>query len=208
MDTLAFIGLSFFALFAGTIPPGMINMSIAKITLSKNKRNGLLAALGAFTANILQAVICILLTKYLTRLISIQANMLKIGAFVFAGLTLYFLYAAIVNKPLEQEISKKDGRKSFVKGFFITTLNVLLIPYLILISTQLNQIVDNAFSLGYIILFSLSAASGTFSALYFYIWMTLKLQKRTELLAKYANIFMASLLFVLLTITLIRLYYV
>lgn len=208
METVKFIAIAFFALFAGGTPPGLINMYIAKITLSKNKKNGVYAAWGAFTANIIQAVVCILLTKFLTKRFSIPGNTLKIGVFLFAGLTIYFLIATLRNGPIKQEIKKKDSGRSFAKGFFMTCLNVLLIPYFIFIGTQLNLTVDNPFSFWYIALFAVSAGLGTFSILYLYVIMALHLQKRTNLIVKYANAFMTLLMFILFSVTLIRLYYV
>lgn len=206
METTKFIAVAFFALFAGGTPPGMINMSVAKITLAKNKKNGLYAALGAFSANLIQAFICILLAQYLTQRISIQANMLKISVFIFAGLLIYFIYEAIRNKPVNSDISKKDSRKSFAKGFLITSLNVLIIPYMTFIGTRLHKQVENAFDPLHIFLFCFSTAAGTFTILYLYIIMVQRLKKRMRLLAKYANIFMAFLMFVLLIISLFRLY--
>ncbi len=208
METVKFIAIAYFALFAGGTAPGLINMYIAKITISKDKKNGIYAAWGAFTANIIQAVVCILLTKFLTKHFSLPGNMLKIGVFVFGGLMLYFLIVTIRNKPIKQEIKKKDSGRSFVKGFLMTCLNVLLIPYFIFIGTQLNITVDNAFSFWYIALFAISAGLGTFSILYLYVIMALHLQKRTNLIVKYANTFMTILMFILFTITLMRLYYV
>ncbi len=207
METVKFIAIAFFALFIGGTPPGLINMFVAKITLSKDKKNGISAAWGAFTANLIQAVLCILLAKVITKHFSIQADTLRIGIFVFAGLAIYFLIAALRNKPIEQKINPKDSRKSFAKGFFMTCLNVLLIPYFIIIGTQLNITVDNAFSFWYIALFAVSAALGTFSILYLYVIMALHLQKRTNLMVKYANVFMAGMMFILFTITLIRSFY-
>lgn len=207
METVKFIGIAFFALFAGGTPPGLINMYIAKITISKGKKNGISAAWGAFTANLIQASLCILFTKYLTKNFSIEGDLLVIGLFVFAFLAIYFLIMAIINPPIKPKVDKKGSRKSFAKGFGMTCLNVLLIPYFIFIGTQLDITVENAFSFWYIALFAISAGMGTFTILYLYAVVASRLQKRTNLIAKYANTFMAVMMFVLFTITLIRYLY-
>ncbi len=204
METAKFISYIYFAAFAGVIPPGLVNMAVAKIAISKDKKNGIYAAIGVCVVNFLHALIAVLMARYILKHTGIQDNMLKIGVAVFAGLTVYFFAAAIKNKPQETKVRKKDSKRSFAKGFFVANLNILPIPYFVFISTQLNT--KGGFDWWHIFLFAFSAAAGTFTVLYFYVVAFMKIQKRTQLLSKYANYFMAALMFVLFLITLYRAY--
>ncbi len=207
MKTAEFILYTYFAAFAGVVPPGLVNMAVAKVALKKNKRNGIYAALGVCVVNFIHALIAILAARYLIRHVSIQDDMLRIGVGVFAGLAIYFLIVAIRNKPHTTNSKRHNSGRSFVKGFFIANLNILPIPYFVFISTQLKTTSGDSYDWWHILLFSISAAVGTFTILYLYIVTFLRLEKHTNLLLKYANYFMAGLMFILSIITLFRVYY-
>lgn len=206
MEILKYISIFFIASFIGGIPPGLVNMSVAKVVLKKDKKNAYLTAIGACLALFLQGVIGISMAKYIIKETSIQANMLKIGVVIFGLLSAYFLIAALKNKPLKTS-SKKHSGKSIVKGFFISALNILPIPYYIIISTQLSADMRGFYTWPRTLLFAFAIACATFLVLYIYISAFLKLQKRTNLLVKYANFFMALLMFVIFVITLFRVIY-
>lgn len=208
METAKFISFVFFAAFAGVVPPGLVNIAVAKIALEKDKRNGVFAAIGAGLMIFIYAFIAILAARYILRHTNIQMNMLKTGAIVFALLTVYFLVVALKNKARPPKKVKESSHRSFAKGFLIAGLNILPIPYFVFISTQLNSGVIDPYSWTFVFLFALSAGAGTFAILYIYIWVFVKIEKHTEVISRYANYFMAVLMFVLFIITLIRMYHV
>lgn len=207
MEIFKYILVFFFGGFAGGIAPGLINMSVAKIALLKDKKNGLYASLGGSLVNFIHVFVAILMTKYIMKHTSITGNMLKVGLIVFAVLTLYFVIVAFQDKPVRTELSKKDSRKSFAKGFFIANLNILPIPYFVVISSQLSANLQETYNLLHIAIFSLSAAIGTYLIFYIYVATFLKLGERSAILTRYANYFMAGLMFVLTVVTFFRLYY-
>ena len=204
MEILKYILIFFFASFVGSVPPGLVNLSVAKVVLKKDLKNAYITAIGACLALFFQAMIGILMAKFIIKQTSVQANMLKIGVIIFGFLSVYFLVVAIKNKPLKNTPSKKESRKSFAKGFFISAINVLPIPYYIIISSQLQTDMRAFYSWPLIFLFSFVVACATFLVFSLYINAFLKLQKRTNLLIKYANFFMAGLMFIIFIITLFR----
>lgn len=207
MEILKFISIFFFASFVGSAPPGLVNLSVAKVVLNKNKKNAYIAAAGACVALFLQGMIGILMAKYIIKQSDIQANMLKIGVVIFALLTIYFLVVAIRNKPIKTKVSSHDSKKSFAKGFFISVLNVLPIPYYIIISSQIRTDMMEYYSWPKILIFSLAITSAMFLVLSIYITAFVKMQKRTNVMIKYANFIMAGMMFIIFLITLIRVLY-
>lgn len=204
MEILKYISIFFIASFIGGIPPGLVNMSVAKVVLKKDKKNAYLTAIGACLALFLQGIIGISMAKYFIKQNSIQANLLKIGVVIFGLLAVYFLIAALKNKPLKTNSSKKRSGKSIVKGFFISALNILPIPYYVIISTQISPDLRGFYTWPLTLLFAFTVAFANFVVLSIYISTFLKLQKRTNLLVKYANFFMALLMFIIFLITLFR----
>lgn len=181
-------------------------MTVAKTCVEKDKRNGIYVAIGACIVNFLHAFLAILLAKYIFSHPTFRDVLLKVGLVVFAGLTVYFIIAAQKDKPKKTELSKKDSRRSFVKGFVIANLNIFPIPYFVFISTELSTNATNTYDWLHIFLFALSASLGTFSILYIYVVSFVKINKNTKSLSKYANYFMAVLMLVLFVITIFRIY--
>lgn len=204
MEIVKYISIFFFAAFVGGVPPGLVNMSVAKIVLKKNKKQAYIAAIGSCSAIYIQTLIGILMAKYIIKQAAFQENLLKIGVVIFGFLTIYFLVAAIKNKPIKNKPSQKDGHKSLARGFFVSAINVLPIPYYLLISTQLSTDMRDFYSWPRMILAGFSVALATFLVLSLYITAIVRLEKKTTLLVKYANFFMAALMFAIFAITLYR----
>lgn len=205
METAKFIVFTYFAAFAGVIPPGLVNMTVAKTCVEKDKRNGIILAIGACIINFLHAFIAILLCKYIFDHPSIREVLLKIGLVVFVGLTIYFFIAARRKKE-KPKTSKKEKQKSFVHGVVIANLNIFPIPYFVFISTELSANASHTYDWLHIILFSLAACLGTFTVLYLYAISFVKINKHTDSFSKYANYFMSALMLVLVIITIFRIY--
>lgn len=204
MELTQFVTLTFLAAFAGVLPPGLVNMTVAKTALEKDKKNGLYATIGVCIVNFIHAFIAILMAKYIFSHPSIHSVILEFALIVFTALAVYFIFAAWRNKPIKPRESKKESKRSFAKGFLVANLNILPIPYFVFISIELSPGSNSTYDWLHIILFSLAATLGTFTVLYLYIVSFVKLEKRMKSLTKYANYFMAVLMIALVIITLIR----
>ncbi len=205
MDTVKLALAAYFAAFAGITPPGLVNMAVAKISLEKDRRNGVYAALGAALVNFIHAFIAIMTAKYIINHPDVYDTILKIGTVVFAGLAIYFFVSRKKGaKPQKTELTKKDSRLSFVKGFLITNLNILPIPYFVFISMTFAPKSGEPFGWLQIILFSLATSLATFSVLYIYVVSFVKLEKHLKSFTEKANYFMGALMLILFVITLIR----
>lgn len=205
MEIAEFVAITYFAAFAGVIPPGLVNMTVAKTCVEKDKRNGIIVSIGACIVNFIHALIAILMSKYIFDHPSVRGILLKIGLVVFIGLTIYFFIAARKKKSAPKP-SKKDKRRSFVKGIVIANLNIFPIPYFVFVSSELSTNGSHTFDWLHVFLFALAASLGTFSVLYAYVVSFAKINKHTESFSKYANYFMSALMFVLVIITIFRIY--
>lgn len=202
MEYLIIVLFVAFAAFVAVIPPGLVNIAVAKIALQKNKKNGIYAALGVIVVNFCHALIAVLAARYLDRHTNIEDYFLRIGVTVFAFLSVYFLFAAIFpNKTIQvKEVQKRDSHRSFIKGFLVGNLNILPILYFVFVSSQLKTYVSDIYDGINVYIFALSAALGTFSILYIYIIVFLKFERYQQQLLKNANFFM-TIIMVILTIT-------
>jgi threonine/homoserine/homoserine lactone efflux protein len=59
--------IGFTAAFIGVIPPGLINMSAAKISMKEGRRNATLFSLGVCVTVMLQTYVALLFARYLEK---------------------------------------------------------------------------------------------------------------------------------------------
>ena len=195
---------TFSAAFMATVPPGLLNMNAAKVSVEKGKLNGIIFSLGVSTMIMLQAVIAVYISKYLHRNPEVVEALLKIAVLVFAFFAIYFFTAARRNlnkKRKEVDISK---RNSFFKGMLLAALNLLTIPYYSGLNIMWNATGWIKFEVWDIVIFVLAAGSGTFSVLYMYTIYFNKLENKTDRFSKNSNYVLSALMVVLLLITIYR----
>ncbi|MGO2101897.1 MAG: LysE family translocator [Psychroflexus halocasei] len=198
--------LTYLAALAGVIPPGLINMSVAKACLNRGKKAALMMAIGASIIVLLQATVSVLLSSYIFDHPFVKGMLLRTGLVILILMMLYFLLTAQQSKS-KDEISKSKSSRSFLNGLLIAVLNVFPIPYFVVLSTVFGSEFDFEFTTLNIILFALSAAVGTFTTLYAYIVFFIKIEDKTTTFKKYSNYFMAALMLILACVTVWRIYY-
>ena len=196
--------ITFFAALAGVIPPGLINMSVAKTCVERGRNNGLLVAFGASLVVVLQALIAVLLAKYIFGNPYVQNMLLRTGLVIFLIMAVFFFVKAKQGKVPKVKLSKNRGIKSLGKGMMISALNVLPIPYFCALGVALNVNGAVEYHVLAIGIFVLAAALGTFTALYFYVIFFARIQNRATTFTQYSNYFMAGLMVILMIITFIR----
>ncbi|MGB7785905.1 MAG: LysE family transporter [Salinimicrobium sp.] len=199
--------ITYFAALLGVVPPGLINMSVAKTCVKRGKKNGIYVAIGASFVVMIQALIAILLAKYIFDNPFVRNVLLRAGLVIFIILAVYFFIMGQQHKRKEVEVSPTSGVRSILKGMMIGVLNVFPIPYFVALGAALNvngsvqyHVINNA-------VFVLAASLGTFTTLYLYALFFAKIEAEGNFFAKYSNYFMAGLMLVLVIITFIRIFY-
>lgn len=197
--------ITFFAAFVGVIPPGLVNMTVAKTCVERGKRSGLVVALGASVVVLLQALIAIQLARYIFDDRWMYTMLLRTGVVIFLILGVYFFIKAKKRTSRKKfKLAKHGVVKSFLKGAMISAFNILPIPYFCMIGAALNLKGTVDYDLSTIWSFILAAASGTFSTLYLYAIFFLKIELKEDRFAKKSNYFMALLMGILMVVTLFR----
>ena len=207
METTKLFIITYFAAFAGVIPPGLINMSVAKTCLQHGKNNGVLVALGASVIVIFQALVAILLAKYIFGNPFVRIVLLRTGLVIFFIMAIFFFVKAKKSTVQKVKVSKHRGRKSFGKGLMLGILNVIPIPYFCALGTGLNITGKVEYDVMAITIFVIAAALGTFTVLYGYVLGFERIERKSATFAKYSNYFMGVLMLILVIITLIRIIY-
>ncbi len=198
--------VTYFAAVLGVVPPGLVNMSVAKTCVQRGRRNGVLVSVGASAIVLLQAFLAVLMTKYIFRNPVVNNMLLRAGLVIFVIMGAYFLVIARKGSKTVV-VDPTTGLRSLLKGMGVSVLNILPIPYFCAIGAAMNIGGNVEYHIGDIIIFVLAAALGTFSTLYLYVVFFMKIEQRTAVFSKYSNYFMALLMLILVIVTLLRIYY-
>lgn len=206
-DLIILFFITFSAALLGVVPPGLINITAAKISTQKGKMNGIIFAIGASLVVLIQAFVAVMISKYLYHNQQVLDILLKIALIIFGVLAIYFFIIAQKRKEKRIRIAKVTKKKSFLKGVLLATLNVLPIPYFAGLNALWNVSDLMEFVTLDIITFIIAAGLGTFSMLYMYVFYFDKSRARSSHFSKYSDYILSVLMVVLVIITLIRIFY-
>jgi threonine/homoserine/homoserine lactone efflux protein len=190
----------------GVIPPGLVNMAIAKTCVDFSVKAGKQKAFGAVTVVFVQALLAIIIAKQILNNPNVKEKILIAGILILIGMMVYFFIAA--RRQNIESISNKKSKHShsFMKGVLISSLNVFPIHYFVVISTLFTPENHIDFSWTTKLVFALSASLGTLTTFLAYVYFFDKIIKQNKLFKQYSNYFMAVLMLCLLLITLYRVY--
>lgn len=198
---------TFFAAFTATVPPGLLNMNAAKLSVEKGRRNGFYFSIGVAVTVTAQAYVAVLISRYLHNNSYIITVLMKIALVVFAVFAVYFFIAARRHKNKKIIVSRVSRKNSFFKGILLAMLNLLTIPYYCALNAAWNVSGWIKFEWQDILIFILAAASGTFTVLCLYVIYFNKLEASTGHFSRYANYILSALMLILVVITFVRLFY-
>ncbi len=140
------LGLAF--AFVGVIPPGMLNMTAAKISLKEGHVRGFVYSIGVCVIVGVQTYLATIFAKYLNQHPDVIDVLKRVALVIFILISIYFFLVANSDANVQKEYASKSKKSRFFQGLLMSALNVFPIPY-------------QAYVAG--------ATSGTFIALYIYI---------------------------------------
>ncbi len=189
--------------FFGVLPPGIININAAKISVEQGKRAALIFTLGACLVIAAQAALSVLIAEYLNLSTEELSIIKKIGVVIFFCLSGYFFFSAkIKSKPKKIELNNK--KSLFFKGVIFSVLNVFPIPFYSFVCTTLSASGNFSFSTSDVIIYIFAIIVGSFTAISTYIVMFKKSNNSREF-GKKTNYFLSVLAFILAVFSLIKL---
>ncbi len=162
--------IAFSAAFIGVIPPGLINMSAAKISMKEGRRNATLFSLGVCVTIMFQTYIALLFARFLEKNPSVIASLEQVALGIFICITIYFFFIAKdTRRPIPDNLVRKSKKKRFFGGMFIAFLNVLPLPYWVYISVTFSAFEWFSFEIPALQTAVLASGIGTFVILRLYI---------------------------------------
>lgn len=193
MFALAIV-LGLFISIVGIIIPGMLNMTIAKISVKENQQQALNFAFGAVVVVFFQAFLGTYFAKFIDAHPFFSDGLKKIGTFIFIGLTIAFVIMGCKAKSKKRKkvtIETKNNR--FLYGVVMSAFNMFAIPWFAFTSLMMASKDWFVYDLLSIALFSISAASGTYFVFYLYALYFKKIEHKLSFIVQNINFFIAFL---------------
>lgn len=195
----------FLAAFIGVFPPGLINMTAAKVGITDGRKRALMFILGATIVVYLQTYISVLFAQYINQHSEVVVLFREIGLGIFIALTVYFLFfAKSPNLKKQEQLQLKSKRSRFFMGMLISALNFFPTLYYAFVSITLASY--NLFSFTTTSVNSLVAGIviGSFTVFYFYVLFFERLKTKSEFLIKNMNKMIGIITGIISVITLVN----
>jgi threonine/homoserine/homoserine lactone efflux protein len=204
MNYITPLFFGFISAIIGIIPPGLINMTAAKVNHKEGKRNALWFVLGAILVICFQVFFAILFAKIINRRPDLVTLMREIGFGIFTALTIYFLLIAKKPKGKSKKLKNKSKTKRFFLGMLLSALNFFPIPYYVFISISLASYELFSFDTTSIFIFVNGVIVGSFLVFYFYISFFGRIESKRDYIMKNMNTIIGSITGLIAIITLIN----
>ncbi|MDN3491349.1 LysE family transporter [Winogradskyella bathintestinalis] len=202
ITVIFFLGL--FVALIGVVPPGLLNMTAARISLKEGAGRGIMFSTGVCIIVYIQTYVAAIFARYLSSHPDIVEILQRVAFVIFVLITVYFLVLASQQEEpkKETEIKSKHGR--LLHGMLLSALNVFPIPYQAYMTITLVSFGWLNFEKLSIVTYVTGAATGTFVMLYFYIFFFDKIKDRNFTSQKSMNLSIGIITGVVALITFIN----
>ncbi len=204
MDITFIFFLGLFIALVGVIPPGLLNMTAAKISLKEGHSRGIVFSIGVCVIVIAQTYIAAIFARYLSNHPEVIDILQRVALVIFILITIYFLFIAKKHPKQQVEPKMRSKHSRFFQGLFLSSINVFPIPYQAYMTITLASFGWLEFDQISIISYVAGAASGTFVMLYMYMFFFDKIKKKSFTSQKNMNYFIGGITGIISIITIIN----
>ena len=196
--------LGFLTSAIGIIPPGLINMTAAKVSIQEGRTRAFVFSSGAVLIIFVQTFLAVVFAKFIDKNPSVILLLREVGLVIFTGLTLYFLFYAKKIKQKDDHTALRSKKSRFFLGMLLSALNFFPIPFYVFVSVTLASYDYFSFDKVFVYNFVFGSGLGAFFAFYCYIDFFKKLESKAEFLLNNMNYIIGSITGLVSVLTLIN----
>lgn len=197
--------LGFIIAAIGITPPGLINMTAAKVSLKDGRSEAIFFAIGATLVVFFQTFLALLFANFINSRPDVINKLQEIGLFIFIGLTIYFFWKAKKPKLTKAKTKVRSKTNRFFLGMLLSVLNLFPIPYYVFVSISLATYDYFYFTQPFIYSFVTGVVAGSFLVFYLYIIYFKKDDSKSSFLIENANYIIGALTGLVSVVTLFKL---
>jgi threonine/homoserine/homoserine lactone efflux protein len=185
--------LGFLTASAGITPPGLINMTAAKVGVDEGRTRAIVFALGATAVILIQTFVAIIFARFIDENPDVLVILREAGLAIFVGLTIFFFWRGNKVQTEQKELKLHSKKSRFFLGVLLSALNFFPIPFYVFVSITLASYKYFYFNDAFVYTFVTGAGLGAFFAFYCYITFFKKLENRTAFLLRNMNYIIGSI---------------
>lgn len=171
--------------FAGSLPPGMISITVMDTAVRKSFRDSVIVAASASFIEFFQSFIAVLFSRLFMKNEMVSVFIQYGAAPLFLLLGIFFLTK---DRLLPQkETTRRHAATNVALGFMVGALNVFVIPFWIFWTSYFASNKWINLKMSSIAVFSAGITVGTMLALMIYAGIGLKLSGRTTIMSYWGN---------------------
>ena len=188
----------------GVVPPGLLNMTAAKVSLKEGHSRGIIFSIGVCLIVFLQTYIAAMFARYLSNHPNTVEILRQVAFVIFVLITIYYLFISKSNPKPDLEPHAKSKPSRFFQGMFLSAINVFPIPYQAYMTITIAGFGWFAFDAISILTYCSGAATGTFVMLYVYIFFFDKIKNKNLTSQKNMNYSIGAITGIVAVVTLIN----
>ncbi|WP_223032655.1 LysE family transporter [Hanstruepera marina] len=189
--------------FTSAIPPGLLNMTAAKISLKEGYNRGIMFSIGAAFIFAIQTLIATVFARYLSKHPDVIDALQRVAFVIFVLISIYYLLIAKKQNAPETDLESKSKSSRLFQGMFLSSINMFPIPFQAYMTITFASFGWLNFDQSGITTYVAGAAMGSFVNLYVYIFFFDKINSKRETSQKTMNYIIGTITGVIAIITLI-----
>ncbi len=193
MTYLLPIILGFLLSFIGSLPLGIINMTVADTAIHRGMKAGIWVAIGASLVEFIQSFVAIKFTWLFSENSEVDFWFGIIAFIVFWALAIYYFFFAKASNPASDIMKDEKKHSDFFKGMLVSAMNVLVIPYWVFYGSYLNSQGWLSLENEIIAVFAIGVMLGTFVLLLLYAKLGQVITSRAAQVTRYVNKFIGGI---------------
>ncbi|MFT5168429.1 MAG: threonine/homoserine/homoserine lactone efflux protein [Saprospiraceae bacterium] len=184
MSLYAYFITAFLLSALGSVPVGIITLTIMKRTIEASKQAGLMIALGATIPEFIYTYVALYSFDFLNDNIEINQNIQIATIIVFFSLAIYYLLKKVVAPKM---INPKDNYFDFFRGVLVAFMNLLVLPFWVFIALWLKSYEFYFSTQSQMLTFSLGSALGALVIFLAYVQLGVFIIKKKNTIILYTN---------------------
>ncbi|MGB3590657.1 MAG: LysE family transporter [Nonlabens sp.] len=194
--------------FLGVVPPGLLNLTAAKISIKQGSSAAHFFALGATLIVVGQVYVGVFFSKLLMANPDLVTIMEQAAVVAFVVLSIFFFIKARIDKgQIKIDASTRSTGQLIGQGIILSLLNVFPVPFYLGFSSFLAGRGWFIFEPTYAYLFIVGAVMGTYGMLAIYIKYVRKFSFDSNTFAKKTNYLLSMLTMAIALFTATKLYF-
>ena len=171
--------------FLGTLPFGTINVSIAEASIRRGVRAGIAMGIGASFVEFFQSYIALSFFNILSTNPGMERTIIVTCIPIFLIIGCFYLFKK--NTSITRPTSKASNVIGFAKGFMLSSLNLIAVPYYVFLGGYLHSADLISLKPEFIASFALGVVSGSFLVFLLYAQLGQYIRRKSEKLSLYAS---------------------